>query len=318
MASYAPPNATIAEAITKGGAPATHYQPTQTYSNTNSTSAGADEDEAPLTNEFVRTRRLTVSFESTPSQLATQTEHSTWRMADSNVNAFFFGVKGFGDRSMTARMVDVKQVRFHQVRALKTFSTMPYAVNLDLTGVKGNGYTKAGRRVGLTVFPGTNTTPEVMLEKSSVLDSTFTECYPNYTASNLRTLGINKIPSDNSFMITLDHPVIGVLRTNPEILQGNETIDMASLHHGCYTLSAETTEHVLGMVEKAIVSRLPDVDCTNFQATVSRSDGLPFATETEVATLLNTAKKDALAASLLPASLPVTLSVELEVTFEPI
>lgn len=324
MASYTPPDTTMADPMTHAGQPFTNAPQVQHLQGVQQQQQQHVQQQQvqappPALGRFVRTRSMNISFESTPGQLAGQTNSAVWRLADSNTNLFFWGVKGFGDTSLEGRRADVSQMRIHEIVAMKTFSTAKVPVSLDITALKGNTYSKTGKRSAMTVFPGVNTTPEVLLEKSVVLDSSFTESYPNYTAGNLRSLGISQVPGDTSFMVTQKHPIIGVLRTNPNILQGSEdSIHPSQLHHGCFTLSEATTEHVLTMVEKAIISRLPDNDCSDFKATLSRSDGQPFATQAEIAEVKRLGKEDAVAASTLPAATPLRVDVLLQITFEPI
>jgi len=311
MASYAPPDAMVTNAFT----PAQAVAPVAPTANVEMTEPPRNDLN---TSGFKRDRKMLIEFNGTPAHFAGVPSAATWRIANKNTASYIFGVDGWGSQVEKGRAVDLDRVRFHSVEAYKTFSTMPWPVSIKLTGVKGNVYNKLGQRVALTVFPGTNNNKETILKKSEILDTTFTEVYPTYNAGNLRTEGIIKIPSGTAYMVSEGHPSIGILKTNPEILQGTDTIDTASMRDGCYFISTATMDHVLSIVENKIVSRLPDVNCTDYTATMSRADGLPFASAQELAMFTELSSTNKEKASQMVIAQPGMVCVELAMGIEPV
>jgi len=311
MASYAPPDAIVNNA----------FAPTQ-YATSGAAQNNVEMSELPMneasTSAYKRDRQMLIEFNGTPAHFAGVPSAATWRIANKNTATYLFGVDGWGNQAAPGRAVDLERVRFHHINSHKTFSTMPWPVSIKLTGVKGNVYNKLGQRVALTVFPGTNNNVETILKKSDILDTTFTEVYPTYNAGNLRTEGIIKIPSGTAYMVSEGHPSIGILKTNPEILQGTDTIDTASMRDGCYFISTATMDHVLSIVENKIVSRLPDVNCTDFNAVMSRADGLPFASAQDLALFTELSSSNKTKASQMVIAQPGMLCVELSMGIEPV
>jgi hypothetical protein len=232
--------------------------------------------------ENMRTRCVSVMFKGSPATFQNKPASTKWGMENAAKTAELFGISGLADPSNPKRQVDLRQVRFHGVRAIKTYSTMPFPVTVSITGVKGNSYVADGSRTALHVLPGVNTQPETLLRKSAMLQSAFADNYPMYNANNLSTLGITKLPSGR-LLVAQTHPAIGMIRMNPDIMNMNESLDDTPLVEDCHTVTAETINKVLQVLESEVVGRMPDVDCSRFSASMARMDGQAFGSTSGLA-----------------------------------
>jgi hypothetical protein len=273
--SYAPPDVTDAAMITN----ARSSNRSADYSQSHATYTAADADTSGTGDRMdnMRTRKITMTFNGSLQELhdsinapAVADRKAHWQVPSPAHAAALFGITGFQDRASEKRQANLNQVRFHECRVVARHSTFAVPLALDVTGMKGEYYTATGKRSTLHLFPGSSTVSEVVMRKSPLLQSTFAEEYPGYTADNLRTLGISSMPVGNTKIVVDSHPAIGMMRMNPDILQMADSLDATHMVNGCHQITDATIDRVLNVLEKEVVGRMPDVRCGAFGADLSR------------------------------------------------
>jgi hypothetical protein len=252
-----------------------------------------------------RCRHFMFTFNGSLRELAENPSLATCTSASDGTTAQLFGIAGLRDITSQVREGDLRSVRVKDLIATKQHSTFSVPMAMDIAGIRGNYYSINGDRTALQVFPGISSAHETLMAPSPLLESEFAAQYPTITAANLTTKGITRMPS-GMHLVEANHPVIGMIRMNPEVMNTKDSLDAVRMVEGCYPISEETVQYVIGALHNEVCARIPDIDWSStssqgaFGASLRRADGEP---------LLSTKGLSSAAALDVPSSLSVVVRV---------
>jgi hypothetical protein len=233
----------------------------------------------PTRVDNARDRRFLISFNGSLADLAADPSRAVCTVASDGTAAQLFGIASSASNGL--RVGDLSAIRVTTCEASKQHSTFPIPMALDISGIRGSNYALNGQRTGLQVFPGTCNTPETLMADSAMLTSEFAAQYPGITASNLTTHGITRLPS-GMHLVAANHPVIGMLKLNRNVLTGNDSLSTVRMVEGCYPISEETVQYVIGALHSEVCTKFPDLNLEQkgpsggFGGTLTRADGRPM------------------------------------------
>jgi hypothetical protein len=226
-----------------------------------------------------RDRRFLLSFTGSLAELAADPSRAVCTVDSDGTAAHLFGIASSASNGL--RVGDLSAIRVTTCEATKQRSTYPIPMALDISGIRGSNYALSGQRTGLQVFPGTCNTPETLMADSAMLTSEFAAQYPGITASNLTTHGITRLPS-GMHLVDANHPVIGMLKLNTGVLTARDSLSAVRMVEGCYPISEETVQYVIGALHSEVCTKFPDLNlltagpCGGFGGKITRADGLPL------------------------------------------
>ena len=172
---------------------------------------------------------------------------------------------------------NANQVVFRNVTLKQVSSSFPVALGVRMTGVEGNVFSGTGESYAHVVFPHTNWTGrEVLLtsERGDAADA-FREGFPGFNEANLRVVGIGDMHGEPFVFVDARHPLISMIRENQHLLQSN--VDDAERVDGRYLkVDRNVYDICMTQLENQLKLEVPNVDCTQFNISLHRLNGVPW------------------------------------------
>lgn len=160
----------------------------------------------------------------------------------------------------------------HEVTVLEHQSTFPVPLGVTINCVPPREITDIGEKYAYTVLPHSNSSSSQVIFKSDDLSKDMYDWhkhFPNYNASNLESEGILQVPNQPFVFVDSKHPLISVLRANPQIIGGD--IDQQKKMHGeYYRVSRQMVHTCCNLLKQKILSKISSHDLNTLSVQIHR------------------------------------------------
>jgi hypothetical protein len=179
-----------------------------------------------------------------------------------------FGAKAFNNlHGDVKRVGDIQNCVQNNVSCGPIHSTFPVALGMKMHGVDCNvACATNGERYSIILGPNCTTTPVGALCTSDVdTAKKFVQTYPNYTSSNLTTLGVHPVLDRDFYLVSAQHPIIQAVADN-NIENKNASVQPYS--DGLYKIGAPLWDAVLPVIQKQIATQLTVTDYSKWNVSL--------------------------------------------------
>jgi hypothetical protein len=151
-------------------------------------------------------------------------------------------------------------------------STFPCALGVTISCVPPNEVTDLGDRYAYTVLPNsTLTSPQVVFTSESSLqeNSAWRQQYSKWNKQNLEKEGVIDIPNQPFYFVHMNHPIIGLLRHNQEMLN-QKVDDMPLVDKQWFKLSRQVVNECCKTLRQQVLNRVHTQDMNMFSLQLHR------------------------------------------------
>lgn len=159
-------------------------------------------------------------------------------------------------------------------RLLEYRSTFPVPLGVSMSCIPNNELTETGDRYAFTALPlSSNTHPHVLFEADASQSEGFEwrKSFPEYTEGNLDTHNILEVQGCPYVFVHEKHPVIHLLRANPEML-GSEIDGHTKIDGEWFKVSKQVLGTCCATLRAKVLSRISFNDLNLFQVQLKRID----------------------------------------------
>jgi len=148
-------------------------------------------------------------------------------------------------------------------------STFPFTLGVTMNFVQPNEVTDLGEKFAYTILPhSVVSAPQVIhLSDQCTQDSSaWQKLYAAWNASNLETHGVVDLPNQSFLFVHIDHPVIGLLRYNQNLI-GCDIDSHARLEKEYLKVSKQVMSTCCDTIKTDVLSKLKsrDLNCCALQ-----------------------------------------------------
>ena len=232
----------------------------------------------------VITRHYIMQWDNSLAGLSAVPENATWKPLDGHYDIFQSTTRYAPNcRKSATRQGNLTQAIIVGMKLKKITSNFPCQLGLKIHGAKGNFYTCNGERYAYLI--GANESnpnlDEIVVTTNPYVNSEYLRLYPGMTSKKLRSEGIMRVPGENYVFVDKKHPIVEMMGENQDVLQidlhGAELID-----NRWYKVSKTITERCLSELENELVTNLPMLNLSQFNASIHRPYGRDWDDENEV------------------------------------
>jgi hypothetical protein len=159
----------------------------------------------------------------------------------------------------------------HEVTLLEHQSTFPIPLGVTINCVPSREITDIGEKYAYTVLPnGLSSTPQVIYKAEPLSDDMYDwhKQFPQYNASNLETEGILPVNNQPFVFIELGHPVLAVLRSNPELIGCD--LDQQKKMGDYHRISRQLLQTCCNAIRQKILSKISSHDLNTLSVQLHR------------------------------------------------
>lgn len=159
----------------------------------------------------------------------------------------------------------------HEVTLLEHQSTFPVPLGVTINCVPPREITDIGEKYAYTVLPQTNSTNSQVIYKSEELSSDMYDWhkhFPNYNASNLETEGVLPVNNQPFVFVEAKHPVISVLRANPQIIGCD--IDQQKKMGEYHRVARQLLQTCCNVIRQKVLSKIASHDLNTLSVQIHR------------------------------------------------
>lgn len=157
-------------------------------------------------------------------------------------------------------------------------STFPFILGVDINCVPPSEVTDIGEKFTYTVLPNSNiSVPQVVYQCSNeVQDNTnWHQLYSKWNATNLEKEGVMDVPNQNFLFVHMDHPVIGLLRFNQNMI-GCDIDAQPKLEGEYLKVAKQVMATCCQTIREDVFDKMKTNDLTVFMAQLKRLNGLSW------------------------------------------
>ena len=167
-------------------------------------------------------------------------------------------------------------------------STFPILLGVDISCVPPNEVNNIGEPWAYTVLPQSiiNAPQTIFQCDANTLDNTtWHQLYSQWNSSNLETHGTMDVPNQPFLFVHMDHPVIGLLRYNQNLI-GCDIDAQPKLEQEYLKVSRQVMATCCQTIRDEVLNRLPTCDLNSCTIQLRRPYNVPWD-EVDNNTLLN-------------------------------
>lgn len=177
----------------------------------------------PNTQSHVITRTLHVHISGSLGNLdIAGPAGSTWKPVDGKQTKVF----GLLADNMDAQLAtnQLRSSLIHEVNILEHTSTFPVPLGVTISCIPSSEFTDLGQAYAYTVLPRSNLNVPQNVYKCNINTENslnWRNEYPRWNSHNLESEGVLEVPNNSFVFVHQEHPVIGLLRSNSNLIGCN-------------------------------------------------------------------------------------------------
>lgn len=157
-------------------------------------------------------------------------------------------------------------------------STFPFILGVDINCVPPVEVTNLGEKWAYTVLPNsTINTPQTVYtcDHATQDNSTWQQLYSQWNNANLETHGVMDVPNQPFLFVHVDHPVIGLLRYNQNLI-GCDIDAQPKLEREYLKVSKQVMTTCCQTIREDVLSKMKTRDMNLFTLQVRRLNNTPW------------------------------------------
>jgi hypothetical protein len=226
------------------------------------------EEVAPI----VHTRRLNVVIQQSLMSCAVGGPNVTrWQVSPNQVDQAWADSDAHEEG---AKATDLSMVTIKSIKLRDAYSDFPVPLGVNINLVKGMEITDSGERFAFTICPNTHHTTQLGLYNGAPDNDKRIEwmkLYGQYNDSNVHSKNVLKIENQSHVFVDKNHPVVSVLKANPELL-GAPLEDHKLIDNQWYKVHLDAHNACCDTIRQRILSRISTHDLRSLQVDIKRCD----------------------------------------------
>lgn len=214
-------------------------------------------------------RKILVSVRASLADLQNNSTKGTWTPSTQAVKNMLQH-KQFVSLSGAEQMQgDLSSVIVHSVSAVAARSSFPVALGAKITGVDETTFSGTGNSYSMIVMPGKTDSTQVLQRDDVSIARDFAAKYPGYTAANLETNGVHKVPQRRFALVSSDHPLVTAIQENQDQLQAHEITQMPEQ---MVKISESLYNTMMPLVKEQVASQIKVCDMSKMAVRLEPAD----------------------------------------------
>jgi len=216
-------------------------------------------------------RTLHMNITNTLSNLALAGPHGGfWKLVDGKQPELLANMDS-ENLDACAATSQLNNAVIHEVTLLEHQSTFPIPLGVTINCVPPREITDIGEKYAYTVLPnGLSSNPQVIYKAEPLSDDMYDwhKQFPQYNASNLETEGILPVNNQPFVFIESGHPVLAVLRGNPELIGCD--LDQQKKMGDYHRISRQLLQSCCNAIRHKILSKISSHDLNTLSVQLHR------------------------------------------------
>jgi hypothetical protein len=244
--------------------------------NANAASTEANEAAGASQMQSAIKRRFNVSIYGSLNSLNSEGPNAcTWRPSEKTLVSSWAGQNASDEIQDHAKILkSLSNVQILSCKCIEYDNKFPVPVGVHISCVNGSEIAENGEKVALAALADShNTQPIVIHESESNADVShdWLKMFGEYTRDNIATKNVLTVDKQDYVFVNQCHPVISVLKANPEIL-GAPLEDHQKIDGQWYKVSTDAHNKCCETITKRILSQVNAADLRNLSVRISRND----------------------------------------------
>lgn len=157
-------------------------------------------------------------------------------------------------------------------------STFPYTLGININCVPPTEVTNIGEKFTYTVLPNSViNTPQLLYQCDGATEdrSNWQQLYSKWNSVNLENEGTIDVPNASYLFVHMDHPVIGVLRFNQQLI-GCDIDSQKKLENEYFRVSKQVMKTCCDTIRDDVLSKMSTKDLNYFTLQARKLNNAPW------------------------------------------
>ena len=176
---------------------------------------------------------------------------------------------GNNDEKNSAVVNNLRNGVIKRITLKEQQSSFPFLLGVDISCVPPNEVTNIGEKWAYCVLPNSNiSSPQTvyLCDNATQDNSAWHQMYSQWNSSNLETHGVMDVPNQPFLFVHMDHPVIGLLRFNQNMI-GCDIDTQPKLEKEYFKISKQVMSTCCDTIRSDVLSKMKtrDLNCFTLQ-----------------------------------------------------
>lgn len=242
----------------------------------------AKKDNIPETNSKTLKRTLCVNIEGSLQSLSRQgTSAALWKAVNGRESILFHPnlEENMNSEQNNDVINSLRNGIIKRITVKEHQCTFPFMLGVDISCISPNEVTNLGEKWAYTILPNSSSNqPQVVYECDAKTNdnSNWHNLYAAWNGSNLETHGVMDVPNQPFLFVHMDHPVIGLLRFNQNLL-GCDIDSQPKLEKEYFKVSKQVMAHCCQTIREDVLNKMKTKDLNLFTLQLRRLNNTPWA-----------------------------------------